>query len=245
MLAVLDLNPDGAAISHQSAAARWGIPGFSLSPWHVTGNRIRGRNHDVLGIVHQPRLLLPDHVLQLDGIPTVSPTLVLFQLAGVLRWPQQVERAMDNALAARLTSALLLERALRRLARKGRPGIRLMRALIEPRLVHYAPFASGMEFRFGDLARRCGLTGFERQVNVGDEYDWLGRVDFIDRKRRIIVEVQSVRFHASMLDAARDAARVAALRAAGWIVVQVREHDLWYDADKVVADLRAALRSAA
>jgi very-short-patch-repair endonuclease len=120
-----------------------------------------------------------------------------------------------------------------------------MRALIEPRLVHYAPFASGMEFRFGDLARRCGLTGFERQVNVGDEYDWLGRVDFIDRKRRIIVEVQSVRFHASMLDAARDAARVAALRAAGWIVVQVREHDLWYDADKVVADLRAALRSAA
>src|SRR4051794_8210242 len=38
MLAVLDLNPDGAAISHQSAARSWGLPGFSGRPIHVTGD---------------------------------------------------------------------------------------------------------------------------------------------------------------------------------------------------------------
>jgi hypothetical protein len=216
MLAVLDLNPDGAALSHRSAAARWGIPGFSLLPLHVIGDRIRGRNNDHLSVVHQPRLLLPDHVLMLRGIPTVSPTLTLFHLAGSLRWPQQVERAMDNALSARLTSVPLLMRTLKRYARRGRRGTTLMRALIEARVDGYASFASGLESRFDELARRSGFPDYVRQVNVGDDYDWLGRVDFVDRKRKLIIEVQSMRFHGALIDAARAgrAYRHAAFRSA-------------------------------
>jgi very-short-patch-repair endonuclease len=240
MLAVLDLNPDGAALCLHSAAARWGVPGFSIRPFHVMGNRVRGRNHSNIAIVHQPRLLLPEDVLTLGGIPIVSPTLTLFHLAGVLRWPQQVERALDNALAASLTSVPLLQRTLKRYARRGRAGIALMRTLIDARLDHYVPHASGMESRFDELASKCWLRDFVRQVNVGDEYDWLGRVDFVDRKRKIIVEVQSARFHSSLLDTERDKARIAALRAAGWIVVEVTEHDLWHNPEKVLTDLRAA-----
>jgi very-short-patch-repair endonuclease len=240
MLAVLDLDPVGAAISHQSAAARWGLPGFSLRPFHVTGDRVRGRNDTHYGVVHQPRLLLPDHILVLDGIPTTTPTRTVFDLAAVLRWPLQVERAMDNAIAAELTTIRQLRVMLRQLARKGRPGIRLMRALLDARGLDYVPCATNLESRFQYVAGRAGFRGFVRQVDVGDEYDWIGRVDFVDRERRVIVEVQSSRFHKALLDAARDAERIAKLRAAGWTVVEVSEHDVWHNPDNVIAALRRA-----
>jgi very-short-patch-repair endonuclease len=240
MLAVLDLNPNGAALSHQTAAARWGLPGFAVRPYHVIGDRLRGRNRAHIGVVHQPRLLLPDHILLLNGIPIISPTLTLIHLAGTLRWPQQVERTLDNALAARLTSVSLLNKTFTRCARRGRTGTTLMRSLLEARGDGYVPTASGLESRFQTVARWCGYTNFVRQVNVGNDYDWLGRVDFVDRERRIIVEVQSSRFHDALLDRQRDRARVAAMRLAGWIVVEVLEHDLWHDPEKVKAQLRDA-----
>jgi very-short-patch-repair endonuclease len=240
MLAVLDLNHEGAALSYQTSAAMWGLPGFATRPFHVVGHRMRGRNHDHLGIIHQPRLLLPDHIMTLRGIPTVSPTLTLFQLAATLRWPQQVERALDNALTSGLTSIVLMNRALKRLARRGRPGIALMRGLLDARPPGYVPTATNLEARFEHVAHRAGHWGFVRQVNVGDEYDWIGRVDFVDRDKKIIVEVQSSRFHGGLVDQLRDAQRIAALRAAGWTVIEVLEHDLWHNPDKVIAQLRAA-----
>jgi very-short-patch-repair endonuclease len=239
MLAVLDLDPKGAALSHQSAAARWGIPGFSVVPLHVTGTRERGRRGGHVGVVHQPRLLLSDHVLMLDGIPTTSPTLTLFGLASVLRWDEQVARAVDNALAMRLTTVARLHDVLKRTARRGRRGVALMRQLIEARADGYQPPASGMERRFDQLAHRAGRWNFVRQVNVGDEYDWLGRVDFVDRERKVIVEVQSDRYHTALLDKQRDRERIAALRAAGWIVIEITEHELWHEPDKVIARLRS------
>src|SRR5690606_27410498 len=101
MLTALDLSSD-AAVSHHTAAARWGVPGFAVEPIHVTGSRERGRpGRGALGVVHQPRLLLPEHVLELDGIRTTTPARTLFDLAGVLH-PGRVERALDNMLAAGL-----------------------------------------------------------------------------------------------------------------------------------------------
>jgi hypothetical protein len=240
LLAVLDLNPEGAAISYNSAAARWGLPGFRLRPLHVTGDRVRGRNDHHVAIVHQPRLLLPEHVLQLDGIPTTSPGRTLFDLAGTLKWEQQLERTVDNALASGLTSITLLRRLLTQLGRRGRPGIARMRRLLDPRPLDYRPFGSSLESRFLHVASGAGYRNFVKQLDVGSEYDWIGRVDFVDRAHKVIVEVQSDRFHGAQLDAERDAVRVAALRAAGWSVVQVREHDVWYEPGTVVAQLRRA-----
>jgi very-short-patch-repair endonuclease len=241
MLAVLDLDPYGAALSVHTAATRWGLPGFALRPFHVMGNRERGRNSEHFGVVHQPRLLLPSHVRLLDGIPTTEPTRTLFDLAGVLKWPKQTERAVDNALAMGLTSVRRLSDMLEQLACKGRPGIRLMRSLIDARRGNYVPPASGLEARFQELARRAGVWTLERQVDVGDDA-WIGRVDFVDRAHNIIVEVQSTRYHSALTDVARDAERIAALRAAGWKVVEIPEYDVWHNPERVVTVLFNAYR---
>jgi hypothetical protein len=240
MLAVLDLGQH-AALSHHSAASRWDIPGFSLRPFHVTGNRSRGRNAVHSAVIHQPRILLDEHILILDGIATTTPTRTMFDLAGVLH-PKRTERALESALRQRLTTIRALRKMLTQLGRKGRPGIRVMRALLDERPLDYIPTGSGLELRFLELATRAGITSLVRQIDVGDDYDWIGRVDFVDRQRRIVVEVQSDRFHGSLLDTARDAERIGKLTADGWTVIEVHERAVWYDPESVVRDLRAAFR---
>jgi very-short-patch-repair endonuclease len=241
MLAVLDVGPL-AAVSFQSSASRWALPGFQLRPLHVTGDRGRGRRREHLAIVHQPRLLLPDHVLELDGVRTTTPARTLFDLAGLLRWPEQVARALDNTLVMGLTTMPELQTMLRQLACRGRPGIRLMRELIEARGDDYIPPATNLEARFQVLARRAGIGTFVRQVNVGDAYDRIGRVDFLDRERKIVVEVQSARYHSALCDRERDQKRVADLRACGWTVIEIPEHDIWHRPDEVIRRLRALFR---
>jgi hypothetical protein len=237
LLAVLDLGLD-ASLSFETAIARWGVSGFSIHPVHTTGTRERGRSGAHLGIVHQPRLLLPEHVLVLDGIRTTSPTRTLFDLAGVIH-PGRLERALDNALASGLTSIPLLHRMLDQLAKKGRPGITLMRELLKARPIGYVPPASNLESRFQHLARKSGWWDFVRQINVGDEHGWLARVDFLDRAERAIAEVQSSRFHRALLDVRADERRHGLLRAAGWRIYEAQEHDVWHRPDKVIRDLHS------
>ncbi len=67
----------------------------------------------------------------------------------------------------------------------------------------------------------------DRQVEVGGTF-WIGRVDFVDRAAKVIVEVQSIEHHGTAPERAADAARIAALEAAGWTVIEVTEHDLWF-----------------
>jgi very-short-patch-repair endonuclease len=238
MAGLLDLSTE-AALSYHTSAARWGLPGFALHPIHVTGRRERGRRPQQIAIVHRPRLLLPDHVVMLDGLPTTTPARTLFDLAGVIH-PLRTERALENALLDRLTTVARLQAMLRQLARRGRPGIGVMRSLLDALPPDYMPTGSRLERRVEDLARRIGITTLVRQLDVGGDDDWLGRVDFVDRVRRVIIEVQSERFHNGRLDRAADARRIAALRAAGWIVIEILEHDVWYDADKVVHQMREA-----
>ena len=79
-----------------------------------------------------------------------------------------------------------------------------------------------------EILDRAGDAPFERQVDVGDEDGWIGRVDFADRRLKVVVEIQSDRFHSSLSDRRRDAERLARLRAAGWLVVEITEEEIFH-----------------
>lgn len=121
-----------------------------------------------------------------------------------------------------------------------RPEVRRLRALALARPVGYRPAGSNLERRFEWIIERAGDPSFERQVDVGDDRGWIGRVDFIDRRLRVIVEVQSARFHGGLVERERDAVRLDRLRQAGWIVVEVTDEEVWHRAPVVVARVRAA-----
>ena len=232
MAATLDAGT-GAAVSHESAAALWRLPGFRSGPLHVS--RAAGRS--TLATVH--RTHVPEaHTRLFERIPVTSPGRTIFDLAGVLH-PGRTERALDNALGRRLTTVTGLRTVTEELAGQGRPGSSVMRRLLADRAGVYVPPESNLEARFHAVAREAGVDSLVRQRDVGGE-EWIGRVDFLDPEKRLVVEVDSDLHHTSLLDEAADAARDAALGEAGYTVLRISEHDLWHRPDEVVRRLLAS-----
>ncbi|HVR76977.1 MAG TPA: DUF559 domain-containing protein [Acidimicrobiia bacterium] len=236
MAGVLD-SPGDAYLSHGSAAAWWGLPGFFLNspvhtviPWQGTTRRTR------LAIVHYHRDLPADQLRLLNGVPVVSPALTIFLLAGAVH-PGRAERALDNAWSMGLVTHRGLNDLLQRLAARGRNGIRVMRRLLAERPADYVAPQSGLEARVNRLARDVGVQ-LRRQIDSGDQ-EWIGRVDFAVEGTNRVVEVFSQRYHGSVLDRRVDERRVLRLTEAGFEVLTLWDSEVWNDADRV-RDLIAA-----
>lgn len=241
MIAVLDVGT-GGALSGQSAAAWWGIPGNELEPFHVVRVRNRSDTPRRGDRRHEPTLLPAHHALVLDGIPTETPARALFDVAGTrrrgaeLQWfVDRMTRMVDNAWSARLVSGATMRAMLDELAQRGRPGIRVMRQVLATRDVDYVPPASNLEARVIKILADGGLPPMRRQVNTGDGQGWIGRVDLRDLELPLIIEVQSERFHTSLIDRQLDATRIERLERAGFVVVEVTEMQVWHRPHEVLA----------
>lgn len=209
---------DVAALSHRSAAALHGLPGFDLEP--LTVSVARNGRRDLHGVRIEQTLALPDpHVTCVDGIQCTTVARTLFDLCGDVH-ALRAERALDTALARKLVTVPGLWRVLVDLAEHGRAGTVLFRTLLEERRGAYIPSESELEARFIALTRRYGLVEPERQVDLGDDDGWIGRVDFLFRGARIVVEVDGAEFHDGLVDQRRDAERDARLTSAGWTVLR-------------------------
>ncbi len=107
-----------------------------------------------------------------------------------------------------------------------------LRQLVDDRPLDYRPPESNLEARVAEVLTSAFEPPLERQVDLGDDDDWLGRVDYLDRELRIVFEIQSDLFHSSVSDRARDRARRERLEAAGWLVVEIPEFDVWHRPDR-------------
>ncbi len=206
-----------AAASHRSAAALLGIPGFERAGIvEVVTPRPR-RHRDPHALAHRWRVLPPHHLTEVERIVTTRVARTLVDLAGVLH-PARTERAVDNCLAARTATIGALRAVFIDLARPGRKGIGVMRRILDERSTGYVPPASELEACFLAILARYDLPQPERQLDVGDAEGWIGRVDFAYPEVKLLIELDSYRFHSSKLDQEADAARDRRLRVAGWRV---------------------------
>jgi very-short-patch-repair endonuclease len=232
------------AVAASSAAAIWQIPGFFLEPVHVLATRSPHRDRARAGRMHSSVRLREEDVVVIDGIPVTTPVRTLRDLAGRLH-RDRLSQTCDRMLSTRVLRLESLHAALGDLPlRGGAPGTAEMRKLILARPDGYRPADSNLELRFERVLADAGEAPFERQVVVGDAEGVIGRVDFLDSGLRVIVEVQSHLFHTGLVDAARDAERIARLRLAGWIVVLVTDEEVWHRKAEVVARVRAARAAA-
>ena len=152
---------------------------------------------------------------------------------------------VDNAWSARLVSGPTLHSMLRELAQRGRPGIRVMREVLLTRGLDYVPPASNLEARAIKLLADGGLPAMRRQVDTGDAHGWIGRVDLRDTELPLILEIQSERFHSSLVDRQLDATRIERLERAGFVVVEVTELQVWHKPHEVLAAVRHGRHPAA
>lgn len=233
MAATLD---GGAFASHDTAAALWGVWGFSITPVHVTrtrGGRTRNTN---LGRIHESRHLPDAHTTVLRGVPVLHGARLLFDLAAD-HDARRVEGALDWMWARGVVTIPSLERMLDELSTPGRTGTSLMRRLIAER-VGQPPYGSNLERRMHQVTRIAGLPEFKRQADVGDDHSWLARVDFISTTHKLIIEVDSELHHASLSDKARDRERRERLQKAGFMVRVVTEKDLFGPTHLLIKKLR-------
>jgi very-short-patch-repair endonuclease len=61
---------------------------------------------------------------------------------------------------------------------------------------------------------------------------------------KVVLEVQSERFHTSLIDRQLDAERLQRLAAAGWEVAEVTDVDVWHRPQSVVRAVEDARRRA-
>jgi very-short-patch-repair endonuclease len=229
MAAVLACGPD-ALLSHQSAAALWGIRPPHHGEVHVTvpGDGARSRP----GIqVHRTTPSPSLNAAVKQGLPLTTPARTLLDIAPLL--PQHdLDRATEQAqilgLATHEQIASVLD------DHRGERGTRsLARALHdEPRLTR-----SEAERRFRQLVRDARLPRPETNARVGG-YE----VDFLWRSHKLVVEIDGYAYHGSRAAFERDRSRDAHLMAAGYRVVRFTWRQITQLPHTVVAQLAVLLQ---
>jgi very-short-patch-repair endonuclease len=231
-----------AVLACDAAVALWAVPGYELRPPTVISRRESPCPTEQLGPIHQSTHLPDHHTTIVDNIPVTYPARTVFDLAGQPGvHPGRLARLIDTMWGRALLNYRVLHVMLEEHAQRGRPGTVLMRELLEARPPDHRPPDSNLEARVHQIVIEDGQPPLERQINVGAEH-WIGRMDFVDRKAHVVVQVDSDIHHGSVLDPARDAAQTRALEQAGWIVVRVREHDVWHNKGLVQRQIRDARR---
>jgi len=197
-----------------------------------------------LATVHSTTSVPEHHVAVLDGIPVTTPTRTCFDIAAHLP-PHRVAQIVDRFWSRRLTDAPQLHAMRVELSRQGRNGLTVMDTVLDARPIGYTAPESGQESRFILLLARHGLRPMDRQVDIYEHTPdggtvWIGRVDFLDRTARVIVEIDGDLYHRSLTDQAHDEARRERYRTLGYQVEVVAQHELWHAPDAVMARIRDA-----
>jgi hypothetical protein len=208
LAAVLACGPN-AVLSYASAAKLWEIRG-SRGPIEVTRRSGHRRPHGIR--LHQTRSLPPEHVTVEAGIPVTTPERTLLDLAARFD-ARQLERALVAADRAKCIRWPELRQVIEEGAgRKGRGMLRRLCAQVDPRAVETR---SNPEIDFLALCRKANLP--TPQVNVLVE----GKlVDFLWPKERLIVEVDSYRYHGDPPAFEQDSESTVTLMMAGYKVLR-------------------------
>ena len=104
---------------------------------------------------------------------------------------------------------------------------------------------SELEARYLDLAADHGLGFPERQVRFDWRDDLPGRVDFVYRRARVVVEVDGRRWHSRDQDFELDRVRDNEAQLRGWRVLRFTWKQITGDPDYVVRTVRRSLGFAA
>lgn len=229
----------GTVVSHRAAAALWRFLGFDIELVELTVSPKRKRKHGP-GTVHRG-LLLPRDVTVVDAIPVTTPARTLFDIAAVAPRPL-VEEALDDAVARRIVTTPQLQRRLESAGRRGRPGIVVMRELLQGRDPSAEVPQSVFETRPLRLLKRGGLSAPVLQHPVYDNRGVVGMIDFAWPKERVAIEADGFRWHSARTRFEHDRARRNRLTLLGWRVIHVTWTASTREPDDVLEAVRAALK---
>jgi hypothetical protein len=233
------LHVDGTG-SHLSAA--WMLGLGPLPGRHEVTVPLRSghRARDVR--LHRTHLLRPTDVTTVDGVPTTNATRTCIDLGARLT-ARQLERVMDRALHARLTTVDRLSTRFLELARPGRNGTTIVREVLLERDPDLAPAESDLETLVLRLLSSAGLPAPVRQLEVtagGRRF----RLDLASPDLRLAIECDGFAHHGGRSAFEDDRERQNLLTLAGWTILRFTWRQVIRRPDWVAAQVRAALATA-
>ena len=236
MAALLWLGREDSAVSHRSAAALWGLPGFKRGPIELSTGKWKKPLPPV--VVHRVGLKINGDTTTVGPIRVTNAGRTLVDVAGDVT-PDILEAAIENAIRRRLTSwghlRWLCKNRQTRNA-KGLPTLRKLLADSGPRITE-----SEFEVRLLQALRRAGLPAPEKQYQVRDADKAVARVDFAYPGVKIAIEADSYTFHSGRDAWESDLIRRNRLSALGWQVMHVTHRQLEQDLNEAIERVRAAL----
>jgi very-short-patch-repair endonuclease len=222
MAAVLSCG-DGAALSHASAAALWGIRNQRGGPTHVSVPSPRDPRRRGIRVHRRRAFDVTTH----NRISVTSPSQTIIDMAPRLSG-HQLERVISEADKLDLVHPDALRQ--HAAAKDGIGGARV-RTLLDRQT--FLLTDSDLERRFIPIAERAGLSRAETQVTLHGH-----RVDFFFRAERLVVETDGLRYHRTPTQQKRDRVRDQELTAAGLRVVRFTHGQIKYESDHVAEVLR-------
>jgi predicted transcriptional regulator of viral defense system len=236
--AALAIGGDGVAVSHQSAARLLGIEllGKPSNEVTITGPPDSGW-HSRTGTHRYATVMPAEHVATSSGLPVTTPARTVVDLARTLDFRAGVVAA-DSALHQRLMSKAELWSVIARLPR--RRGI--ARAA---EVVRFADMnaESPLESIGRTGFRDCGLPPPELQVQLGNTYEPIARVDFYWKQYRTAAEADgAMKYDVDPGRARRQLRRDVLLRTEGYEIVHFTWQDINFSPDLVAAWIRQAFR---
>jgi very-short-patch-repair endonuclease len=234
MAAVLASGPD-ALLSHRTAAALWGLRGYSGGAIHVT---VPHKSTTTKRIGRHFSLVPEDERAVEEGIPVTSVHRTIFDLAASVPLDDvvaMIKEAEYRHRYDRLSLPDLLERY------PGRRGSRKLKLALW-RITEEPPgrARSRLEQRFAPFLRRSRLPlpRFNDWILLGHKRY---QADCHWPKARLIVELDGWEGHSSRSAFQDDRARDRALHTAGYSVIHITWNQLDDEPEQIAADLRALL----
>lgn len=223
----------------RSGAGLWRFHRYRRRHLDVIGPRWR-RGSQVQGVGHESLILPSRDLTRLEGIPVTTPTRTLIDVARYVT-ATQLAKMVDDAVARDLTSYEDLHLRFCELARRGRNGIATMREVLDARPVGSVAPDSAFE---DEVYRRLHSVGSDPVLHhrvACENVEYV--LDIAWPEQKVAVECDGFRFHRTEEQLVHDDDRQNQLTLAGWHVL----HETWRrfneDRDRIVREVRRALRS--
>jgi very-short-patch-repair endonuclease len=235
--AVLLNAPDGAVVSHATAAALWGVAvplqgdDQRVHLTVATGSAVRARADR-----HIHRIpLRPEDVARWAGFAVTTVARTWRDLAGVLA-PAALLAVSDQLLDRWCTRADFEQQLARRPTGRGAARARRVLPVADPAA------ESPMESVLRWLVHEAGLPAPVLQHRIVDRAGvFVGRADLAWPERKVLVEFDGD-VHRERDVFVRDVRRQNRLIAEGWIVLRFTSADVLGRPDEVIAEIKRALR---
>ncbi len=227
-----------AGACRRSASGLWQLDGASCVRLEVVTVRWKRRCLDGCRVVESTDLR-PSDIHMMERIPVTSVRRTLIDVGAVV--PGDVLRGMaDDAVRRRMTTyEAILERFVQ-VARRGRPGVAAMRALLEERLGVMLDGSNCFEQMVLELVRDAGLPPpvAQHPVTISGHRYFL---DLAWPERKVVVECDGWETHGTPVALQADLERQNHLVLDGWTVLRFAWRTVKDDPSRVVAQCRAAL----